>query len=284
MKTLRHILLCLDKHPHFALAASKWRNRTFKSMLYTTLAELLKAEADRAPRFSLNNACALPFPMQHPCSFENWSQFLWTIATLTGGNRANPCSEPKLRSPAATTAQENQSACVRDLSPSVNTKTHCDKTFVCMCRGFFSLPTHCRNIISIIRTVPSLERHVLLSLMAGGLSNGTWLCRPQGHRGRAASCADGHARSPAACGPFALGSRQSRRKQGFLPPSYGDKNLPLWTHEGLLNRRSEVSWALSVAPPIFSCMDLGTLFDCSLSKLVKTTSERVLVWLIHWQL
>lgn len=49
------------------------------------------------------------------------------LATLTGGNKANLCSDPKLRSTAATTAAENQRGCIRDLFPSA--KKNCDKTF-----------------------------------------------------------------------------------------------------------------------------------------------------------
>lgn len=54
--------------------------------------------------------------------------------------------------------------------------------------------------------------------------------------------------------PLLCGSTQSSRKRGFLPPSYRDRNFTLWRYEGLLNKRSEASRALCLAPwKIFQC-------------------------------
>lgn len=68
------------------------------------------------------------------------------LATLTGGKGANLCSDPKLRSTAATTAVENQKGCIRDLFPTA--KKNCDKTFLKknQNKNIF-LPTYYKNLL-----------------------------------------------------------------------------------------------------------------------------------------
>lgn len=221
MKTLRHIPLCVDKHPHFALAASNWRDWTFKRMLYTTFHELSKTEADQAPLFSLNNAYALPFWVQHLFSFEKWSQFLWMLATLTGGIRANLCSDPKLLSTAATTAEQNEMGCIRDLFSPARKK--CSKTFWRENYTFFYYYYYYFTLVAYIlhkcsvsnlRTMSCLERYVLPSPVCP--SSGTQICCPC-----TASCADSHAHRPTAYSPFALWHYMGNGASYHLPLETG---------------------------------------------------------------
>lgn len=67
-----------------------------------------------------------PFQCSILLPFKN-SQFLWMLATLTGGNGANLRSDPKLCSVAATTAGENQRGWIREIFPPA--KKISDKTF-----------------------------------------------------------------------------------------------------------------------------------------------------------
>lgn len=104
-----------------------------------------------------------PFQCSIPSSCENWSQFLWMLATLTGENGANLCSDPKLCSTAATTAEENQRGCIRDLFPLA--KKNCDKTFwrENKTKNFLFAYILEKCSVSSLRAMSCLERHVLPS-------------------------------------------------------------------------------------------------------------------------
>lgn len=144
-----------------------------------------------------------------------------------------------------------------------------------------------KHSVSILRALPCLQRHVLPS--PAGPGRGGRLSCPWGRCSCTASCAMATLTAPVltAYGPCAPASPHSSRKQGFLPPSCGDRDVTLWTREGLWNKRSEVSRALCLAPPKLSSMDNGYVIQPCLSKFTKQkkktpkTSENVLINLIH---
>lgn len=126
-----------------------------------------------------------------------------------------------------------------------------------------------KRSVSILRALPCLQRHVLPS--PAGPGRGGRLSCPWGRCSCTASCAMATLTAPVltAYGPCAPASPHSSRKQSFLPPSCGDRDVTLWTREGLWNKRSEVSRALCLAPPKLSSMDNGYVIQPCLSKFTK---------------
>lgn len=125
--------------------------------------------------------------------------------------------------------------------------------------------------VSILRTLPCLQRHVLPS--PAGPSSGSRLCCPWGHCSCTASCAMATLTTPQLMAPELWASTQSSRKQGFLPLPYGDRDVTLWTCEGLWNKRSGVSRALHLAPSKLFCMELGILFNLACPTLQKRKKQ-----------
>lgn len=202
--------------------------------------------------------CSIPFPL-------NNSQFLWMLATLTGGNGASLCSDPKLCSTAATTAAENQRGWIRDQQRKSLTRYFREKTN----EKKIVYMLHKRSV-SILRTLPCLQRHVLAS--PAGPSRASRLCCPWGHCSCTASCAMATLTALQLMAPVLeqreQNSReQSSRKQGFLPPSCRDRDVTLWTREGLWNKRSQVSRALCLAPLKLSFMEAVILFNFAFPNL-----------------
>lgn len=222
-----------------------------------------------------------PFQCSIPLPFKN-SQFLWMLATLTGGKGANLCSDPKLCSVAATTAGENQRGWIREIFPPA--KKISDKTFQRenkRKKKIFVYTLH-KCSVSILRTLPCLQRHVLPS--PAGPSSGSRLCCPWGHCSCTASCAMATLTTPQLMAPVLWASTQSSRKQGFLPLPDGDRDVTLWTCEGLWNKRSGVSRAFTSGSPKIVLHGTGYIIQpcfSNFAKEEKATSENVLVNLIH---
>lgn len=130
-------------------------------MLYSTLNELFKAEADQAPLFSLNNAYALPFPVQHPSSFEKQAVPLDASDTYRRQRSSSvlrpqtmlhgSCySRRKIKGAGLEISSHQQG---KSLTRHFRAKTKEKK------KWFVYMLHKCS--VSILRTLPCLQRHVL---------------------------------------------------------------------------------------------------------------------------